>query len=64
MRSMLFFDGRCPNRARPVLDLGADQRRVDRNAEFAADMLRHTLVVAAENRDADTLGPKRGSSAP
>ena len=42
---------RCPNRALPVLDLGADQRAVDRNAEFAADMLRHTRVVAAEDLD-------------
>ena len=41
-------------------DLGAGQQPGDRNAEFGADMLRHALVVAAEDLDADTLGPKRG----
>jgi hypothetical protein len=52
------------NCAWPVLGLGAEQRPVDCNAEFAADILCHTLVVAAQDLDADTLGPKRGSSAP
>ena len=46
------------------LDLGAGQHPVDRNAEFAADMLRHALVVAAEDLDADTLDPKRGDGRP
>src|ERR1700675_668875 len=45
-------------------DLGAGQHPGDRNAEFGADMLRHPLVVAAEDLDADTLGPKRGEGRP
>src|SRR5439155_8062472 len=45
-------------------DLGAGQHPADRNAEFSADMLRHPLVVAAEDLDADTLGPKRGDGRP
>ena len=45
-------------------DLGAVQQPGDRNAEFGADMLRHALVVAAEDLDADTLGPKRGDGRP
>src|ERR1700720_233455 len=45
-------------------DLGAGQHPGDRNAEFGADMLRHALVVAAEDLDADTLGPKRGDGRP
>ena len=45
-------------------DLGAGQQPGDRNAECGADMLRHALVVAAEDLDADTLGPKRGDGRP
>ena len=45
-------------------DLGAGQHPADRNAEFSADMLRHPLVVAAEDLEADTLGPKRGDGRP
>src|SRR3984893_2639863 len=45
-------------------DLGASQHPGDRNAEFGADMLRHSLVVAAEDLDVDTLGPKRGDGRP
>ena len=45
-------------------DLGAGQHPSNRNAEFGADMLRHALVVAAEDLDADTLGPKRGDGRP
>src|SRR5580692_10996005 len=45
-------------------DLGAGQHPGDRNAEFGADMLRHALVVAAEDLDANTLGPKRGDGRP
>ena len=45
-------------------DLGAGQQPGDRNAELGADMLRHALVVAAEDLDADTLGPERGDGRP
>lgn len=56
--------GPLHNCAWPVLGLGAEQRPVDCNAEFTADILCHTLAVAAQDLDADTLGAKRGSSAP
>src|SRR5208282_384924 len=45
-------------------DLDAGQHAGDRNAEFGADMLGHALVVAAEDLDVDTLGPKCRDSRP
>src|SRR5229473_6939515 len=36
----------------------------ENDAEFGADMQRHALVVAAEDLDPDTLGPKRGDGRP